>query len=334
MKKFLVVFSAFLIALSLISCNKKTDTDFEDLTSLDNFDIVKTKDIVLGREVDSVVLTTKEGEKITIDNTADFYEIFDKIGNEYKVGKEYSCSAEMKLQDKNKAFVNMNGYNLDGVDFYEFRTKIEGDDAVGAIEEYSYSKDSETSMFARYIYKDEKALGGFENGANGNTSYQSDAYSTFPNSSTEFVEIHSSSAYIRKTFQVIDFFEYYEPYVTSTKTYDYNEFVTREYKLYENYIVFKQTAPFLNCEIGPNNPEILYQSFLNSNCAITQEAYCNVETGEIELIKVYGETFWHTAEYLGRKLELNMQIYVHDTGSLEVEKKILNLINYVKTNTN
>ena len=338
MKKILIIFSLFLITFSLFSCNKQNNHNDDALEPLDKFDIVKTKEIVLGNAVDSVTLTTREGEKITINNTANFFEIFNKIGFEYEDGKMYSCSAEIKLQDKEKAFVNMNNYNIDGAGFFEFRVKKDGDDAVAAVEEYSYQKQLENnklegSMFSRYIYKGEKAFSGFERGENGNITYKSDAYPATPEFGTELYDMQFSSNYLRSLFYFIDFFECYEPHVTSSKTYDFNELATREYKLYENYIVFKQTAPFLNADYASAmDPQIAYLSLLNSECSVIQEAYCNIETGEIELIKVYGNTAWHTGEYWGKNLEINMQIYVHDIGNLEGEKKIANLVNYVKSN--
>jgi hypothetical protein len=57
--------------------------------------------------------------------------------------------------------------------------------------------------------------------------------------------------------------------------YDYNELVTREYKLYENYIVFKQTAPFWDIPtIGSGQDEsIVYARFAGSDFSVTQEEY-------------------------------------------------------------
>ena len=81
------------------------------------------------------------------------------------------------------------------------------------------------------------------------------------------------------------------------------------------------------------DPKITYESLLNTDCSITQEAYYNIKTGEIELIKVYGNTEWHFSEYLGDNLEINMEIYIHDIDEAEYTKKITDLMDYVKLNS-
>ena len=325
----IAIFSIFSILFSLTGCNQPAQSDF---------DISEIKKIVLGKKVDSVVLTTSENEKITYDNQADFYDIFNKVGFAYEDGKKYSYIAETKLQDQSKTFVNMNAYYLEDAEFYEFRAKKEGDNAVAVMEEYAYQKQTEEntlemSTFCRYTYKDEKAFGGSESDANGYVIYSSDAYPLIPVSGTELCEMQARAGNLRTLVQWTDFFQNYEPFEAGGKTYDYNEFITREYTLYENYIVFKQTAPFLHMNIGLRQDlHLLYMQFLNADCSITQEAYCNVKTGEIEYVKVYGDTLWHLPEYQGRELEMNMQLYIHDIGESEGQQKVDNLIHYVKSN--
>ena len=65
MKKFIAVLAILSIILTLASCNKN-DSDI--------------KEIVLGDEVESVVLTTVEGENITCTAETGFYEIFENCG--------------------------------------------------------------------------------------------------------------------------------------------------------------------------------------------------------------------------------------------------------------
>lgn len=342
MKKLISVFALLSIIFSITSCGKedKVDSESDFSRMLGKYDILETKDIVLGNEVDSVAFTTKTGEKITVDNTADFYEIFDKVGFKlYESGKKYSCTAETKLGDQSTSFINMNVYILGGTDLYEFRTKKEADDNVASIYEYASGKLVNDVLqqkdFCLYTYKNEKAFGGTERDKNGVVRYASDAYPITPQTDTELLEMLARSTRLRVTSLFADFFECYEPYETDDKTIDFNEFVTREYKLYENYIVFKQTAPFLDLQSpGGQNLDILYAQLNNTNFSITHEAYCNVETGEIELIKVYGETLWHSPEYLNIKLEINMQMYVYNINESEYNEKVDALINYVKTNVN
>ena len=331
MKKVIAFLSLISIVFSLVSCN------FYDLffRSTDEFDIIATREIVLGKEVDSVVLKTRGGEKITVGYGSDFYDIYGKVGFRFESGKKYSFVAETNLESRGKAYVNINNYRLDYTEFYEAKAKKDGDDAVGSIEEYMYWKQSEDSResknYSRFIYKDQKAFVGTEFNKGGSIVYSSEEYPLMPEVGSELNEIYAHTGLIRALANLTSFFKNYE---SNDTEYDYEQFVTREYKLYENYIVFKQTAPFLNIFTSiEQDPALIYAQISNSNYYITQEAYCNVKTGEIELIKVYGKTLWHMPEYWGRMLEIDMKIYVHDLNQAEYQKKLDNLINYVKTNS-
>ena len=337
MKKSVLIFLLISILFSLISCNNTNDSGA--LEPLDKFDIIQTVNIVLGDEVNSVASITPTGEEITFDNTLDFYEIFNEITFEFEKGKKYSCSAETKIDNRNTYFVNMNAYYLDDAEFYEFRSKKEGNDAIAAYE-YYYKPESaisknESMSFSRYIYGQEIALGGFEYSENGYIPYRSDDYPMIPITYTELADISLSSVYIKDTIQTTEFFKYYQPYEIDNVIYDFNEFVTREYNLYENYIVFKQTAPFLILPPYYMTPYMIaedFSSFKNSDCSITQEAYYNVKTGEVELIKIFGNTLWH--QYQGIELKIDMQVYIHDISESEAIQKVDSLINYVKAKAN
>lgn len=331
MKRFIAILSLISIVFSLVSCN------FYDLffRSPDGLDIIETREIVLGEAVNSVVLKTRGGKKITVDYGSDFYDIYDKVGFWFESGKKYSFCAETNLESRGKAYVNINNYRLENTEFYEARAMKDGDDAVGSIEEYMYriyleDHSIESKNYSRFIYKDQKAFVGTEFNKGGSTVYSSEEYPLMPEIGSELNEMYAHTGYVRALANLTSFFKNYE---SSDTKYDYEQFVTREYKLYENYIVFKQTAPFLNIftSIG-QDPALIYAQISNSNYSITQEAYCNVKTGEIELIKVYGKTLWHTQEHTGQKLEIDMKIYVHDLNKTEYQYKLDNLINYVKEN--
>lgn len=349
MKKLVAVFCLLSIILSFASCERKNPIDPEPITqnAPPSFDILKTKDIVLGNEVNSVELTTRTGEKFTFDNTADFYEIFDKVNfKKQEKGKLYSFSGETKISDKSKSFTNMNMYILDDptidyAEFYEHRVKEEGDDSFALIEVFTSAKQLEgsklpyRSSFGRYEYKDDKAFGGMVYDENGNTAYASEEYPFVPQLGTELGDMWSHVNFLSALYGCTAFFAKYGAHEAENGTvYDFDQFVTREYTLYENYIVFKYTAPFLVLNIGyGQDVQIAYLQFTNTNCSITQEAYCNVKTGEIELVKVYGTTAWHTPEYLNMEATIDMKIYIHDINASESKSKIDALINYVKANT-
>lgn len=319
--------------LSLISCNKKKevgkDSNLKDST--DEFNVAETKEIILGNAVDSVVFTTRAGEKIIIDQTEDFYEILEKIGelDKFEIGKKYSYIAETQLENQSKFFVNGNVYYMDGAQFREFRTRKDGKDAFATEEVYDYQiqlGNGDSKSFVRIMYEDDKAFGGVENTENGQKVYRSDSFPMMPQQGSELGEMYTTTHFLLSGFSCSGSFDEHGQYET---------FVTREYELYENYIVFKQTAPFLYTSVGVGqDPNLLYVLFSNTNCSITQEAYYNVKTGEIELIKLYGNTSWYTPEYFGKNLEIILNIYIHDIDKIECEQKIDNLIDYVKSNSN
>ena len=327
MKKITALLLMLAIALSLCSCGGGN--------SQDKFDIAQTRDIVLGDEVDSVVFTTPSGEKYTFDNNSDFYEIFNNISSEFENGMKCSYVAETKVADQSKSYINMNSYHTDDADFYESRVKKDGDDEFAIIDEYTSNKLSEESgryemtSFGRYIYKEEKAFGGYDGG----TSYASDEYPLIPAAGTDLGEMHARGGYLRSLINSTELFGQYEAFENDGKTYDFEEFVTREFKLYENYIVLKQTSPFLSTygSMGQDS-YLVYMQFKNTDCSVTQEAYYNVETGKLELVKIYGDTMWHTAAYYGRKAEIDVQMYVYDLDEAECKERIDDLIDYVKSN--
>ena len=338
MKKMIAVLALFAILLSLVSCQQS-----------EKFDIAETTDIVLGNEVDSVVLVTVEGEEITCNNGADFYEIFDKVSLTSGAETKYSCVAETKLGDDSKSHTNMNFYGLANKGwFFELTTQKEGEDAFASFERYSYSEVLPNQVIERYtfqkcVYKEEKAFGGMVIDANGkNTLYGSDTYPFDSVTDTELYEMQGRSDHLTVfIFSLLDkkLFQNCELFEVDNKTYDLNQFVTREYTLYENYIVFKQTAPFLNFMKNISTSGLsgsmvsMYEACLNTDVSITLEAYCNVKTGKIELVKVYGDTLWYALQYFDQKMEVNITCYIQDVSESESERKINKLIEYVKSNS-
>ena len=291
----------------------------------------------MGNEVNSVVLTTKEGEKITCNKGDDFYDILDKVNFGHKDGTKFSCVAETKIGDNSRSFVNMNLYYLDGGEFLEVRTKKEGDDAIAEVETYYYYKALSNNAFerinfARYAYKDDKAFGGTTHDGNEYKVYASDEYPLMPSVGTELadMQVRSNHPLIIST-GFLSFIPYYGP---SDELHIFNEFVTTEFTLYENYIVFKQTAPFLVLSLPGMSSDVLYASIFSSDCSVTKEIYCNVKTGEAELIKIYGNTCWSGAPgYAGLNQEVNILIYVHNVDVSEGKQKADKLIDYVKSNS-
>lgn len=327
MKKIIIALLILSIIFSFAAC---------DINAPGGLNIAKTKNIVLGKEVDSVVLTTSEGEKITCEQGTDFYEIFNKVDMGRGDGKKHSYIAQVQLQDEAKFFINMNLYYIGNAEYYETRVQKEGDDAIASMEKYYYSEILSDNRYVRTnmersTYKDEEALFGQTMGADGSVQlYYSDECPMQPQIGTQLDEMDIMAKYLEHLMNVVTLFESYEPY--EVNGYDIDSFVTRECTLYKNYIVFKQTAPFLCLPLGLDI-EIMHAMFSAADCSVTQEAYCNVKTGEVELIKVYGNTFWHVPGRTGQNLELDMQIYIHDNAAWEGEKKADRFVEYIVSNS-
>ena len=188
------------------------------LHPLDKFDIAETKEIVLGNLVDSIASTTRSGEKITFDNTFDFYEILNKIGSftQFEKGKKYSYIAEIKLENQNNFLMNANVYYNDNDQFYEFRVKKEGADPLAVIEQYyhqkPYGKGYITDMFVKTICEDDKAFGGVEYGENGQEVYKSDSYPMTPQVDSELSEMSTAAHNLLNFLSYMELFDNDEIY--------------------------------------------------------------------------------------------------------------------------
>ena len=329
MKKIIIALLILSIIFSFVAC---VINDHGELN------IAKTKNIVLGKEVESVVLRTSEGEKITCEQGTDFYEIFNKVDMGSGDGKKHSYIAQVQLQDEAKFFINMNLYYIGNAEYYEIRAQKEGDDAIASNERYYYFEKLSDNQYVsttmeRSTYKDEEAFSGQTIGADGSVQlYYSDECPMVSQTGTQLNEMDSMAWYFKTLMNMVTLFERYEPYEVNGETYDIDSFVTRECTLYKNYIVFKQTAPFLCLPLGMDI-EIMHAMFSAADCSVTQEAYCNVKTGEIELIKVYGNTFWHMPGRTGQNVELDMQIYIHDNAAPEGEMKADRFVEYIVSNS-
>ena len=324
MKKIIAVFLLISMIFCFSSCkNNPFDSD-------SNF--LKKRGIALGDEVTSVEFTSKNGEKTTFCNTDDFYTILDKISVEYEYGKKYVIDAKIKLNDESASFINLDWYHYEDDYLQKYKINNEGDRNVALIDKYGTQ--GFNTRFERYTYKDEKAFLGVERqtGGGSRTEYSSSKYPKIPQTDTELGQMMFLAEDFDYFLGMANLFSYCE--VPPTMGVDINELISVEYKLYENYIVLKQTAPFLTLYFPDvsYNEYIFYKQAEASGCSIIQEAYCNVETGEIELIRIYGDTTMHTLNRWGDKWEVDIKMYVYDIDEAEFKKEVDELIDYVKSN--
>ena len=217
--------------------------------------------------------------------------------------------------------------------------KLEGDEAVASCDDYRWFKfipeenKHYRSNFFSISYKDEKAFVGTEFNENGHKTYASQAFPMTPAPGSELSKAQACSTYPSMISNFTLFFTRVDGIVEGKK--DLSDSTHREYKLYKNYIVFKQTAPILmRPSISSGGDDAIFYSRLdNYDYSITQEAYYNIETGEFDLVKIYGVTLFHGGEFYGEKLEIDMSIYIYKDIESEAKEKVDNLINYVKSNS-
>lgn len=324
MKKIIAILSLISILFSFSACR---NNPFDQRP-----DYLKERKIVLGDEVTSVDFTSKNGEKTTFYNTDDFYTILDKISVEYENGKKYVFDAKMKLNDESASFINLDWYRYEDDYLQKYKINNEGDRNVALIDKYETQ--GWDIHFTRYGYKDEEAFCGAERQTSGGsrTEYSSSKYPKVPDVDTELGQMMFLADDFDYFMGAADLFRYYD--VPTTAEVNMNELISVEYKLYKNYIVLKQTAPFITVQF-PNfsyDEYVFYKQAQASDCSIVQEAYCNVKTGEIELIRIYGDTTMHTLNHWGDKWEVDIKVYVYDIDEAEFKKEVDELIDYVKSN--
>ena len=324
MKKIIAVFSLISILFCFSSCK---NNPFDKRP-----DYLKERDIVLDDRVDSVEFTSENGEKTTFFATDDFYTVLDKIDLDYTDDKKLVVDAKIQLDDETPLYINFEQYCPEDSYLQKYEIHKEGELSTAVIDLYSEDTIGGKS-FKKYVYKDEIAFSGFEGrGTDDKTNYFSSKFPKAPEGGTELYEMYSAANDFNKFLGMASLFRYYN--APATEGIDINSLISVEFKLYENYIVLKQTAPFITVQ-SPNfstDEYIFYKQAEASDCSIIQEVYCNVETGKIELIRFYGDTTMHTYENWGRKWEVDIKVYVYDINESELNKKVDKLADYVKSN--
>lgn len=324
MKKIIAVFSLISILFCFSSCK---NNPFDKRP-----DYLKERDIVLGDRVDSVEFTSENGEKTTFFATDDFYTVLDKIDLDYTNGKKLVLDAKIQLDDETPLYINFEQYSPEDSSLQKYEIYKEGELSTAVIDLYSEYTIGGKS-FQKYVYKDEIAFSGFEGrGTDDITNYFSSKFPKAPEVGTELFEMYFAADDFNGFLGMASIFRYYN--VPSKTEVDINDLISVEYKLYENYIVLKQTAPFITAQTPDSmfDERIFYKQAEASGCSIIQEAYCNVETGKIELIRIYGNTTMHTYKHWGDKWEVDIKIYVYDIDEAEFKKEVDKLADYVKSN--
>lgn len=338
MKKTLLITTMILLCTcTLSSCNK--------------LNIVEERRIVLGEEVSSQTINVND-EVINIDKDSDFYLTLDQLDTFNKTGNisyKASYDAKYKIENEKQMHINQNNYyyknktdeQYEDFSFAEIRAKKEGSNAVGEFLDYGHEKLSlldkktiERDMFTKYSYKSEKTFGGQQLVDGKMKLYLNSRFPSSPEPGTKFAEMESSAKFIRRYFVTTRFMTEYKDIEVNDTVLNFNQHVKKEINLYKNYIVFEESSPFLNGEAASIGSlaqiKANYLKCLNKKNIVTQAAYYNINTGQFDCFRLYGETF----DIYSGFVELDVKVYLNDFDEKEAKNKVNDLVRYVKRKTN
>lgn len=321
------------------------------LSSCKKLNIVEERKIVLGEEVSSQTINVND-EVINIDKDSDFYltlnqlNTFNPTGN---VAYKASYDAKYKIENEKQMYINENCYyynnktdeQSENFRFCEIRAKKEWSNAVGEFLDYGHEKLSlldkktiERDTFTKYSYKSEKSFGGQQLVDGKMKLYSNSRFPLMPKPGTEFAKMESSAKFISQFFVTTRFMEKYNDIEVNDTVLNFNQHVTKEIKLYENYIVFEESSPFLKgagAFIGsPAEKKAYYLRCLNNKNTVTQTAYYNINTGKFDCFSLYGETF----DIYSGFIELDVKVYLHNFDEKEAKNKVNDLVRYIKRKSN
>lgn len=336
-KRLLITTMILLCTCTLSSCNK--------------LNIVEERRIVLGEEVSSQTINVND-EVINIDKDSDFYLTLDQLDTFNKtdnISYKASYDAKYKIENEKQMYINQNNYyyknktdeQFEDFSFAERRAKKEGSNAVGEFLDYVHEKLSlldskviERDMFTKYSYMSEKAFAGSQLVDGKMKFYSNSRFPTSPEPGTEFAKMESSAKFISQFFVTSHFMTEYNDIEVNDTVLNFNQHVKKEIKLYENYIVFEESSPFVNgygTSIGsPAQKKAYYLRCLNNENTVTQTAYYNINTGKFDCFRLYGETYDHASRFV----ELDVKVYLHDFDEKEAKNKVNDLVRYVKRKSN
>jgi hypothetical protein len=317
------------------------------LSSCKKLNIVEERKIILGEEVSSQTINVND-EVINIDKDSDFYltlnqlDTFKKTDN---VAYKASYDVKYKIENEKQMYINENYYfymnttdeQSETFSFAERRAKKEGSSAVGEFLEYDYIKlsllDKKTikrDMFTKCSYKFEKSFGGQQLVDGKMKLYSNSRFPVYPELGTELAKMESSAKFLRHYFITNRFMRENDIEVSDTVL-NFNQHVKKEIKLYENYIVFEESSPFLNGHDARRGSREYYLKCLNKKNIVTQAAYYNINTGQFDCFRLYGEALFDI--YSGF-VELDVKVYLHNFDEKEAKNKVNDLVRYVKRKSN
>ena len=355
MKKLFYSIIILIFCFTLIACESEKPNDLpkENNDNNNNLGLIIEKEIKLGQEQKSVVLNI-DGKEVLVDENCLFEELYYDIIHMFTNRNHglYSCNISYKIEDEPTNYSNINIYkyqdyqdNCNIYGTYEVgRLKDQNSNDIFKCEEYFFRKDNSGNKdqyiiheFSKFLYKDEIAFAGdeFNTFTSEHHRYNNNNIPQHPEG-TEFVRMQNSYVNAKRFINVMDLFARYASFEFEGNTYEFDSYIKADFKIYDNYIVLKETTPFyLGAVSDPRARYTWYQSCLNKDCLVTQEAYYNISTGKIDCIKIYGNSINNGLLLTTQsccKVEFDIEIYVHDLKTDEYNQKVSQLVEYIKSN--
>ena len=139
-------------------------------------------------------------------------------------------------------------------------------------------------------------------------------YPTIPEEGTEFYKTYLPAQYlidkfynfdIQRSYKTIRFIE------DQTISFDFSKNLSKKIKLYEGYIIFEETSPFIGTPMNLSFDQIqdYYNGCLNMNGYFTQTMVFNLKTKNIEIFDIKAHTLsWK--DMLNKPIEIDLTIKV------------------------
>ena len=273
MKKIFILLFVLLFAVTLTACNsdktvEKTRTETKE----------KTKELV---PVDSVTVKDENEEDFIITKDTPFYDALNCFDLIYIENKMIEFDSKIKLGDNDTANVKATYYCINQNAFL-WEVKLTEDKKTFTLQEYlkevhTDALDYTRMTFSKYTYGFNKAFAGqevvcVEGKVISNDIYSNYNYPMLPPAQTDFGNAHSKANYLIRFFNSFTLLPEFNDFEFNGEKFVVEDYVTRSFELYEDSVIFTQTAPFImnRFSFSDASKYAFYTGCISDNCEITQ----------------------------------------------------------------
>ena len=252
--------------------------------------------------------------------------------------------SKIKLGDNDTANVTATYYCINQNAFL-WEVKLTEDKKTFTLQEYL--KEVHTAAlnytrmtFSKYTYGFNKAFAGQEVVCVEGKVISNDIYSNYnypmqPPGQTDFGNAHSKANYLIRFFNSFTLLPEFNDFEFNGEKFVVEDYVTRSFELYEDSVIFTQTAPFIMNRFSFSDAAkyAFYTGCISDNCEITQTVKFDLKTKQIELVEVKGNT--RSSVILPNcSLEVDIRAKVMTLDTAKFEEVANELVEYVKKNSN